>query len=1049
MRRFATLFLLLTLAVIGAFYWAGRGAKEGEVRKPEGGAPGQQEHSDALPDGAQLPSSEIAATREEAASSRLGLTGRVIDGQGHPVEGATVQWVAYRLEDQEPTVADSSGAWGVLGRVSVGTLTEVRGGFVIEAAPEEALPHGSVVVASKPGFGTQAQELPSGQVDGHVELVLEEVPVVLVRVRDAAGAPVGGATVRMAGGAGPRAAPTRHEQFVQPSVLTDASGEARLCRLKGKQAIWAEKGELVSDPWQGLAPTTVELTLGESFTVGGTLATERHDWFGYVGERRIVVARREGNLWRTVASLRGVLDGPFGPLRVPRVADGAYQLRLEGLPIAPQAIDFEAPPAGAHRSFDFLGRKDACEVWFEIEDLDGNRIPGASVTAWWDQPAAGEGPRTVHGSPRHDGQSYTGTFPPGLIQYEARAPGFGAATGDVQVPVDFAVIVTLEPGGRVAGRVERSGVPVRDFQLIYWKDGNVRVNRSVHCFDRANGEFVVEDLAVGDWRFQAATPEFPPGRPVSVSVQPGATAEVVVALESALPGAGRVVDRITSEPVPEAEVTVLGPDGFGLPWLWFECTADGTFEAEAFHPGTNHLLVRAPGYAETRANAGLTGDFLDWGELRLARPQALEVQLLGLEEWKGDRSQLSAASVNGPEVPYTPFDRDGRARIAAVPPGELQLVLNEGPSAWTRLQLLLEVGKEWTFEHRLAGARRLEVRLLDAEGEVEQKPYGILVSTVEPSGISTLRARGEPRDGLYTFEGIESDSVQVWVTDNGAMLTSASLQFGAESTLRADLELGGERLRVQVLDPAEVPLVGAWVTIRSADGERILGADDTDPQGWAELSGVPAQRLLTDVHHPTAGWRFGVPIDAAVREQEFVLAAAGSIELAVSDGVEPLAGVTTRLETPAGLALTRPRETGADGRVRYAPLGEGRYRLVCRRNDCWTVVADVELAADAHVTPSVTLPRLAEVELLVRSAEGTPLAGAEVELVHQALAGSARAWLEASLVQGTLRTAQDGHLTLRGLPSGAYTWRVEAPVRAEGSLVVAPGPNELELRPLP
>jgi len=957
--------------------------------------------------------------------------------------------VEYRVEDQEPTVADSSGAWGVLERVGVGALTDVRGEFVFEAAPGAGLPNGSAVVASKVGFGTDAEELASGKVEGRVELVLEETPVVVVRVRDAAGVPVEGATVRMAGGAGPRAAPTRHEQFVQPSVLTDASGEARLCRLKAKQAIWAEKGELASDPWQGLAPTTVELTLGESFTVGGTLATERHDWFGYVGERRIVVARREGSLWRTVASLRGVLDGPFGPLRVPRVADAAYQLRLEGLPIAPQAIDFEAPPAGAHRSFDFLGRKDACEVWFEIEDPAGNRIPGASVTAWWDQPAAGEGPKVVHGSPRHDGQSYTGTFPPGLIQYEVRAPGFGAATGDVQVPIGYAVIVTLEPGGRVAGRVERSGVPVRDFQLIYWKDGNVRVNRSVHCFDRANGEFEVEDLSVGDWRFQAATAEFPPGQPVSVSVQPGATAEIVVALESALPGAGRVVDGVTGEPVPEAEVTVLGPDGFSLPWLWFACGADGTFEAEAFHLGTNHLLVRAPGYAETRANAGLTGDFLDWGELRLARPQALEVRLLGLEEWKGDRAQLSASSVNGPEVPYTPFDRVGVARISAVPPGELQLVVNEGPSAWTRLQLLLEVGEEWTFEHRLAGARRLEVRVLDAEGEVEQKPYGILVSTVEPSGISTLRARGEPRDGLYTFEGLESDSVQVWVTDSGAMLTSATFQFGAESTLRADLELGGARLRVQVLDSAEVPLAGAWVTIRSADGERILGADDTDPEGWAELSGVPAERLLTDVHHPATGWRFGVPIDASLREQEFVLDARGSIELAVTDGVEPLAGVTTRLETPAGLALTRPRETGADGRVRYAPLGEGRYRIVCRRNDCWTVVADVELAADAQVTPSVILPRLAELELLVRSAEGTPLAGAEVELVHQALAGSARAWLEASLVQGTLRTAQDGHLTLRGLPSGAYTWRVETPVRAEGSLVVAPGPNELELRPLP
>jgi hypothetical protein len=205
---------------------------------------------------------------------------------------------------------------------------------------------------------------------------------------------------------------------------------------------------------------------------------------------------------------------------------------------------------------------------------------------------------------------------------------------------------------------------------------------------------------------------------------------------------------------------------------------------------------------------------------------------------------------------------------------------------------------------------------------------------------------------------------------------------------------------------------------------------------------------MADVHHAVAGWRFGVPIDASVREQEFVLAAGGSIELVVTDGKELLADVTTRLETPSGMALTSPRDTSADGRVIYAPLGEGRYRIVCRRSDCWTVVAEFELAADAEIAPRVTLPRLAKLELLVRSAEGTPLVGAEVELVHTAFGGSVRTWLEEGRVQGTLRTAQDGQLTLAGLPSGHYAWRIAKPIQAEGGLLLEPGLNELELRPV-
>jgi hypothetical protein len=91
-----------------------------------------------------------------------------------------------------------------------------------------------------------------------------------------------------------------HERFYAQRAVTGASGRIELAPFHGEQAFWAEKGELVSTPWQGLSPSSVDLTLGESFTIGGTITyPDLEEWEpGYEGERRILVFGQTGNLWR-------------------------------------------------------------------------------------------------------------------------------------------------------------------------------------------------------------------------------------------------------------------------------------------------------------------------------------------------------------------------------------------------------------------------------------------------------------------------------------------------------------------------------------------------------------------------------------------------------------------------------------------------------------------------------------------------------------------------------------------------------------------------------
>jgi hypothetical protein len=281
-------------------------------------------------------------------------------------------------------------------------------------------------------------------------------------------------------------------------------------------------------------------------------------------------------------------------------------------------------------------------------------------------------------------------------------------------------------------------------------------------------------------------------------------------------------------------------------------------------------------------------------------------------------------------------------------------------------------------------------------------------------------------EGWFRFAGIGAERVQLMVYDTeGENVANRTLDL-EDRTTEVELPLGGELFHVRVVDADGAALAGAWVTIRSRDGDVVHGAAQTGADGRAQLLGVPAEAVLADVTQDLAGWRYGVPLDGSVREHELVLEATGALELVVADGDVPLGDVTTRMETPSGAVLTRPRPTGPDGRLRYGPLGPGRYRIVCRRADCWTAVVERELAAGETVTVDVPMRRLADVELTVRNGAGLPVANVEVRLRALEFDADVAAWLREGRVRGPAAplTGADGTLALAGLPRGAYGWEI-------------------------
>ncbi|NOT30568.1 MAG: carboxypeptidase regulatory-like domain-containing protein [Planctomycetes bacterium] len=1030
-RTASTLCALAAIA-LAVFVWR---QCPGEASQPVSSSAVHREH-DEDPEGGRTPELTVGDRLPLYPEAAIALRGRVLSVDGVPIEGARVLWIALQKEDVEAIPAWPSPGWGVPERLTLQAGTSRDGAFSFEVEPAPELPFGSVLVALRSGFLAGGIDLAAGEEQlAAAEVVLEPALDTRVHVVAVGGKGQGGATVRHVGSERSSGAndmrPPRYRRFLEQSAITDSEGRVDLPSFPGEQAIWAEQGERVSVPWQGPRPSSVTLTLGESFTIGGTIALpDRATWdAAREGERRMRVWGQTGSLWRPLANIRDLHEGQWGPVRIPLDGVSRYRVRLEGAPIMPIEELFAAPRAGTHKSLDFIATRHA-ELTLYVEDESGKPIDKATAIAWWNptiHPAEG---LYVEGASRPDGHLDLGGLPHGWVRYRVSAPGHQLLEGQDEVPRE-PVLITLPRAGRITGHCFHADEPVPDFEVIYWKEGNPQVHRRQSFYGRSDGSFELESLAPGDWSLHASSEDHPCGAPVVVNVSAEKEAYARISIPEAIRGVGQVLDAESGEPITSARVQVYSSGGLERSYPWGPpvlAAQDGTFEVDAFVLGTNYLVVTAEGYADTEVQAvAREQDLLDWGEIRVHRPQSLELQLLGLDELDGVRAtELSASTAEGFILPRKLFSADGLVRYDAVPPGDHRLGVTYPDSMWARLQLRLDPGKEWKFDFRVGGPRSLHVRVAPPEGE-DVAGKLMLACCQEDNGIFVLRLRPTSSEGVASFHGIRASKVQVWLlAEDGSMASSRDYSFGDRSTLEVEFTRDDVPLRVRVVDSSRAPLAGAWVTVRSLTGGEVHGVDDTDSDGWAVLAGMADMPLLLDVQHGIAGRRQGIPVDASVKEHEIVLAAEGSLEIRVADGAEPLSAVAARIETSGGVTLSDALQADAAGLVSFEALGEGTYRIGLQRSDCWPTIVEKQLGAGEQARLEVQMRRLADLELTLLDESGLLVSGAEVALASAEFAADIDTWLKEERVRAPngLTTDVRGVIRIESLPRGVYTWSV-------------------------
>ncbi|MEQ1893664.1 MAG: hypothetical protein ABL998_14060, partial [Planctomycetota bacterium] len=479
--------------------------------------------------------------------------------------------------------------------------------------------------------------------------------------------------------------------------------------------------------------------------------------------------------------------------------------------------------------------------------------------------------------------------------------------------------------------------------------------------------------------------------------------------------------------------------------------ADGSFELSAFVRGRNTITVTADGHAEALVTKNSDSDgLMDWGEIRLFKPQELRLALRGFEETPSGATSWWAHTLQDFLLPKRPFDLDGRLTFSGVPPGDHRVLVQDREGAFVRLHLALKPGADWSFTVGVGGPKRLTVRLLEEDGSLRTDPVLIFVGGTE-DGHYILRENESPEDGLYHFAGIATDALDVSATNSdGEDIASKQINLAGIDSMQVDLVLDSKPLRVRVVDPEGNPLPAVRVRVRANDENRVLVQNQTSTDGWASLPGVPREACLVDAMHDS-GMRLAVPIDASLREQELVLEPSGSLTLVLKDGDVALAGVTTRVQTPDGTSLAAPLDTDADGTARRDGLGAGAYYVACSRADCWPTSVRRTLVTGEQATQEVPMRRLASAELLVLGPEGLPVTGVSATFTSLEFKHDVSEWLTQGRVDSPtgLTSNQSGRILLDGLPNGEYGWSIaQESGTSAGSFTLAPGKNvrTLQLR---
>jgi protocatechuate 3,4-dioxygenase beta subunit len=569
-------------------------------------------------------------------------------------------------------------------------------------------------------------------------------------------------------------------------------------------------------------------------------------------------------------------------------------------------------------------------------------VPGARVSTWvgdglpW-EPGSG----VVTASTDAKGRYRLEGLPRGLLEIQARAPGYGRARRR-NVRAGGTADLNLFPGSSLSGFVlDPDGRPVAD-AVVRAEADYARGAREAERTD-AKGRFELIGIPSGSYALVAVHPDFAPGVTAGVAIDHGADARSDVSLARGIPVTGRllgtddapvagnlVVQELNGHPVSRALAELLRA----------EAGADGRFRLEKLPPGSHALSVLAPGHAPTRVDfdVGSRAAAVDVGDVRLEAGLSIRGRV-------SDRAGNLVADATILGYASQPRNPAGTAEARSGPDGRFAL----SGLSHAVYRLRVEAGGYGTaLRSAAAGEENLDL-VLEPAGAITGvavddagQPIDSYQVAAHPTGDHQVPRTTDvgTADGRFRLEDVAGGTYLLQLTaPERAPATRSDIVVPAGGSVdvgRIRLARGGV-VRGTVADLQGSPVAGATVSVRPAGGDYSDGnepEEGSDASGAFEVRGVAAGASIVVARHPdyAEGQSAPVEVDPArgAAEAHIVLMQGGRIEgwARRRDG-GPIESALVHL-MPIDAASFRPPANHAvrpDGSFTIEHVAPGRVRV--------------------------------------------------------------------------------------------------------------------------
>ena len=903
-----------------------------------------------------------AETQDVPLTRGATLTGRVVDEQGVPIEGALVQ-VSRGGENVFRAFMRSMEGEGTVRTGRDGSFRTTR------LAPGENqrldVRHDEYEERALGGLSLVAGATRSG-----VMVVLRRGLSVRGVVKDEEGRPLAGAEVFLSSSRTIRAGRGGVQMsFVGPGNQVrrepGADGRFEFRGLKaGDYTVSARRpgfSRATVDPvnvTESRAAEPVELVLKPGATISGVLRDKAgagaSGWF--VSARG--ASQGSGPALGAGAFSSDEPTGPDGAFFLEGLTAGeTYNLQVMGQAgLGPRKGGVVAPADGVELTVTGTG-----QIRGRVVDGDAGRaIPDFQVRYQPDAqggmrfvmrtgPGRGRGPYERQSFHAEDGSFALEDVPAGRWTVEAFAPGYqaGSASG---VTVDEGeaaegVEVRLSKGGVIAGRVleSRTGRPILDAAVRAELSGGERRPSMVRIGGEggdneaatdAEGRYEIAGLAPGTWTVTASHPDWSEATTSVELREAPATADIRLGKGGSVGGTVLAAGR----PVAGAQVTLsaTGDTGFraGAGMVGGgeqNALSDegGRFRFERLRPGRYTLAAALRDQSSAPAEAVVTGDDAQEVQLLLSEGALVRGLVTGLPD-----AQLTGVNVSAQGQDYfatTRTSAGGAFELTGVPEGLVTLRANAGDfltgsrSASTTVTIgpgQAEAAAEIVFEQ---GFR--------VEGHVTRagRPVSDAMVMAFPEAGSRRSASGRTDEaGGYALEGLDEGRYTITADAQGGGPIRRTVDISGDATV--DLEAPPARLAGTVVEAESGRALGD-VGVRIEDeggGMRFVNMATTDSSGRFAFEDLEPRPYRVSFQKPAYQVETRELAAAEESDVRVEMKRGEGIALEARDGIfaTPLRGLFVRALDGAGqTAFAGGVSLDGEGHGEVPSLKPGTYEL--------------------------------------------------------------------------------------------------------------------------